>query len=57
MPRRYMAREGATGVILITTKKVKTGKLANVDFNSNATFEYPEYATRVPENMGTRLRQ
>lgn len=30
---------GATGVILITTKKGKSGKRAGVDFNSNATFE------------------
>jgi TonB-linked SusC/RagA family outer membrane protein len=35
----YGAR-GATGVILITTKKGKAGK-AGVDFNSNATFETP----------------
>ncbi len=30
---------GATGVILITTKKGSKGKMATVDFNSNATFE------------------
>lgn len=30
---------GATGVILITTKKGSAGKRAGVDFNSNATFE------------------
>ena len=30
---------GATGVILITTKKGSAGRRAGVDFNSNATFE------------------
>lgn len=30
---------GATGVILITTKKGGKGRKANVDFNSNATYE------------------
>jgi len=43
---------GATGVILITTKKGKSGKRIGVDFNSNATFEKPNVLPQYQEVWG-----
>lgn len=47
----YGAR-GATGVIVITTKKGKSGKKAGIDFNSNATFERPNVLPRRQDQYG-----
>ncbi|MGX5820873.1 SusC/RagA family TonB-linked outer membrane protein [Chitinophaga lutea] len=47
----YGAR-GANGVILITTKKGKTGKRAKIEFNSNATWEKPLVTPRRQNSYG-----
>lgn len=47
----YGAR-GANGVILVTTKKGKSGKGVNVNFNSNATFEKPNSVPKFQRTWG-----
>lgn len=43
---------GANGVILITTKKGKSGKGIKVEFNSNATFESPNSVPKFQRTWG-----
>ncbi len=43
---------GANGVILVTTKKGKSGKGVNVSFNSNATFEKPNTIPKFQRTWG-----
>ncbi|MEO6719845.1 MAG: SusC/RagA family TonB-linked outer membrane protein [Ferruginibacter sp.] len=43
---------GANGVILITTKKGKSGKGVRVEFNSNATFENPNSVPKFQRTWG-----
>lgn len=47
----YGAR-GANGVILVTTKKGKSGKGVSLSFNSNATFEKPNSVPKFQRTWG-----